>query len=57
MELRKPEIADIERIRKLIESTLTASYALSPQQIEALLEDNFDGERLAEMFEAPDRVL
>jgi GNAT superfamily N-acetyltransferase len=56
MELREPDTADAERIRELIESTLTASYALSPQQIEALLEDNFDRERLAEAFTAPGSV-
>ena len=57
MELREPETGDVERIRELIESTLTTSYALSPQQIEALLEENFDGERLAKAFEAPDSVV
>lgn len=56
MELREPEPADVERIGELIESTLTASYALSPQQIEGLLEDDFDGERLTEAFEASDSV-
>ena len=56
MELREPETADVERIRELIESTLTTSYALSPQQIEALLEDDFDGERLTEALEASDSV-
>lgn len=54
MELREPDTANIERIRELIESTLTASYALSPQQIEALLEEYFDKERLAEAFNASD---
>lgn len=56
MELREPETADTERIHELIKSTLTASYALSPQQIEALLEDDFSEERLAEAFEEPDSV-
>ncbi|WP_161782645.1 GNAT family N-acetyltransferase [Halococcus sediminicola] len=56
LELREPETADVERIRELIESTLTASYALSPQQIEALLKVDFDVERLAETFEASDSV-
>lgn len=51
MELRDPETADTERVRELVESTMTASYALSPQQISALLEDNFNENRLAETFE------
>ena len=56
MELREPETTDIERIRELIESTLTASYALSPQQIEALLEDDFDRERLESTFNSSDAI-
>ncbi|WP_049996144.1 GNAT family N-acetyltransferase [Halococcus sediminicola] len=56
MELHEPETDSIERIRELIESTLTASYALSPQQIEALLEDDFSEEQLAEAFEDPDSI-
>ncbi len=51
MELREPENTDVERIRELVESTMTASYALSPQQIEAVLEENFSEDRLTEAFE------
>jgi GNAT superfamily N-acetyltransferase len=50
MELREAETNDTERIRALIESTLTASYALSPRQIDALLEDSFGEERLEDAF-------
>jgi GNAT superfamily N-acetyltransferase len=50
MELREPESDDSERIRELIESTVTASYALSPQQIEAFLEEEFSEKRLTEAF-------
>jgi GNAT superfamily N-acetyltransferase len=42
MELRDPEEADAERVRELVESTMTASYSLSPQQIEAVLANDFD---------------
>lgn len=51
MKLREPETSDTERVRELVESSLTASYALSPRQIEALLEDNFGEERLEAAFE------
>lgn len=56
MELREPETADTERVRELVESTMTASYALSPQQIEALLEEDFGEDRLARAFEDSDAV-
>ena len=56
MELREPQITDLERIRELIESTVTASYALSPQQIEALLEENFTEEQLTTAFNDSDTV-
>ena len=56
MELHEPETTDIEWIRELIESTLTASYALSPQQIETLLEDDFDRERLESAFNSSDAI-
>ena len=51
MELREPEQADVGRVRELVESTMTASYALSPQQIEAFLEDEFGEDRLERAFE------
>jgi GNAT superfamily N-acetyltransferase len=51
MELREPETADTERIRELVESTMTTSYALSPQQIEALLEEDFGEQQLLQSFE------
>lgn len=57
MDLREPGAADVERVRELIESTLTASYALSPQQIDTLLEDEFDKERLEAAFEDADSVV
>ena len=53
MELREPETGDTKRIRELIESTMTASYALSPQQIKALLEEEFGEEQFTEAFEDP----
>ena len=56
MELRKSKTSDTGRIRELIESTLTASSALSPQQIQALLEDDFASERLEDTFESSDSV-
>jgi GNAT superfamily N-acetyltransferase len=48
MELRESETADTERVRDLAESTMTASYSLSPRQIDALLDENFDEEGLTQ---------
>lgn len=56
MELRDPETADTQRVRELVESAMTASYALSPQQIDALLEDEFGSERLTQRFEDSDSI-
>jgi ribosomal protein S18 acetylase RimI-like enzyme len=57
MELRESETTDTERVRELAESTITASYALSPQQIEALLEENFGEDQLENTFEDADSVI
>jgi GNAT superfamily N-acetyltransferase len=42
MELHDAEEADAGRVRELVESTMTTSYALSPRQIDSVIEDNFD---------------
>lgn len=41
MELRAPTAADTERIAELVESSMTASYQLSPQQIEDIVDSEF----------------
>jgi len=41
MELRTPAAADTERIAELVESSMTASYQLSPQQIETIVDSEF----------------
>jgi len=45
--LRDVHSDDEGRIRELVESTMTAGYALSPQQIDAVVEDQFGQDRLA----------
>lgn len=41
MELREPTATDGQRIAELVESAMTASYSLSPGQIDALIEAEF----------------
>lgn len=45
MDLREPNSGDTDRLRELVESAMTASYALSPQQIESIVEEEFGDER------------
>ena len=54
MNLREPQSGDVDRIREVVESAMTASYALSPQQIDSLVEDQFGEERLADEVDSDD---
>lgn len=56
MALREPSPDDGERIRELVDSSLTTSYALSPQQIEAVVEDQFGQDRIEVVADADDAV-
>lgn len=46
MELRPPTAADADRIAELVESSMTASYRLSPQQIEDVVDSEFSEDAL-----------
>lgn len=48
MELREPTAADAARIGEVVESSMTTSHRLSPQEIEHIVADEFDEETLAE---------
>jgi GNAT superfamily N-acetyltransferase len=48
MGLREPAAADTERVREVVESAMTASYRLSPQQIERVVAEEFDEAAVAE---------
>lgn len=56
MELRDPQPADGQRIAALVESAMTASYRLSPAQIEAITEAEFAPETLAAKAESDDTL-
>ena len=57
MNLRRPEAADIGRIMEVAESSMTTSYRLSPQQIEAVSHDQFGEERLTQQIDSSEAVL
>jgi GNAT superfamily N-acetyltransferase/ribosomal protein S27AE len=56
MELREPDASDGEAIHEVARSAMTTSYALSPDQIEAIAADRFDPERLGRVAEDDDHV-
>ncbi len=57
MELREPTSDDTERMREVAQSAMTTSYALSPQQIETIAEEQFGEERLTRTFDDSDAVV
>lgn len=56
MELRESNPGDTEQIRNVVESSMTASFRLSPQQIEGLVENVFSDDQLGAVFDDPDTV-
>ncbi|GAA0244719.1 GNAT family N-acetyltransferase [Haladaptatus pallidirubidus] len=57
MNIRELTATDTERVRELVESTMTTSYALSPQQIKTLADEQFGEERLTRQVETPETVI
>ncbi|WP_129114562.1 GNAT family N-acetyltransferase [Halegenticoccus tardaugens] len=57
MEIHEPEPNDADRIREVVESSMTTSYALSPQEIDAVVEHQFGGETVERKLNATDAVL
>jgi ribosomal protein S18 acetylase RimI-like enzyme/ribosomal protein S27AE len=57
MELREADTTDTERLRELARTAMTASYALSPQQLDAIVEEQFDEDRLARTFDGSETVV
>lgn len=56
MELREPTPEDTDRIREMVDSSMTTSYRLSPQQIDAVTEDEFSDDALTRAFDDEDAV-
>jgi ribosomal protein S18 acetylase RimI-like enzyme len=57
METRAAEADDFERITDIVERSMRNSYRLSPQQIEAIVEEQFEPDRLREKRDRSDTVL
>jgi len=57
MEIRPADAEDRQRVETLARDSFRASYALSPQQIDAIIENEFDDETLAERIEDPDAMV
>jgi len=57
MELRDADSTDTDRVRELARSTMTAGYALSPQQLDTIVEERFEGEALERAIDADDTVV
>jgi GNAT superfamily N-acetyltransferase len=56
MEIRESDSGDTEQIRNVVESSMTASFRLSPQQIDGLVENVFGDDQLRALFDDPDTV-
>lgn len=57
MELREPTPEETERIREMVDSSMTTSYRLSPQQIETITDTEFSDDSLTRMFDDEDAVV
>ncbi|MFD1600818.1 GNAT family N-acetyltransferase [Halobellus rarus] len=57
MEVRPAESDDRERIRAITRDSLQSSYSLSPQQIETILEEEFDDTSLADLLDDTDTAV
>lgn len=56
MEIRAPTDDDTRRIRELVDSAVTTTYRLSPQQIDVMTDDLFSEDRLTDAFEGDDTI-
>ncbi|RDI72296.1 GNAT family N-acetyltransferase [Halopelagius longus] len=57
MELREPTSDETDRIREMVESSMTMSYRLSPQQIESIIDDQFDDDHLSKVIDSDNAVV
>ena len=56
MEVREPREGDGESVEDVVERAMTASYALSPDEIRAVIEAKFDPAATAETWDSDDVV-
>ncbi|MFC6726402.1 hypothetical protein ACFQE1_18950, partial [Halobium palmae] len=52
--VRAPEDGDAERIRELVDASMTADYALSPEEIAAVVDAEFAPGSQRERFDGDD---
>ena len=57
MKLREATGADTGRVSELARSAMTTAYALSPQQLDTIVEERFEEGPLSEAIESEDRVV
>lgn len=57
MEIRAPEPAEAERIREVVDSSMTTSFRLSPGQIDAITDEQFADEAVGDRIESDESVL
>ena len=57
MEVREPRESDGELVEDVVERAMTASYALSPDEIRAVVEAKFDPAATAETWDDDDDVV
>ncbi len=57
MKIRPAESADRARIRAVARDSFRSSYSLSPQQIETILEEEFDDTALSEMLDDSNMIV
>lgn len=57
MEIRSAEASDCSRVATVAHDSLRSSYALSPDEIETLVQHEFDAETLAERLDDPQTLV
>ncbi|GAB3699141.1 GNAT family N-acetyltransferase [Halorubrum pallidum] len=57
MNVRPIESADREQLRAVARDSLQSSYSLSPDQIETILEEEFDDGALTDLLDDPDTIV
>ncbi len=57
MEITDATAEDTQAIRSVAERSMEASYAVSPDTLEAILDEQFDSERLTDLIESDDWIL
>ncbi|WP_226039581.1 GNAT family N-acetyltransferase [Natrinema sp. DC36] len=57
MEIREPKPDEAERIREVVDSSMTSSFRLSPQQIDGITDGQFADEAIAEKIDDENTLL